>query len=297
METVQEKRDILKRVKKIELKTRHLVNSQFGGQYHSQFKGRGMEFDEVKEYHPGDDVRSIDWNVTAKMSAPYIKRYREERELSLMLVFDASASMMSGSTEMLKREVAAELAAVLAFSASMNGDKVGLMIVSDEVELFLPAKKGRDHVLRIIRELLFFQAKSRNTHLALALKTLSRIALKRGLIFILSDFYDLNFAKPLEMIRRRHQVKALQIADPLEVELPAGGLWRFEDPETGASHWVDMASKKNRESYIETMEEKNRQIERFFSKRGISLFRALSQEDYIEQFARFFRQENRKIRA
>src|ERR1041385_4921719 len=214
-------REILKKVRQIEIRTNREVTDVLGGQYHSVFKGHGMEFEEVREYLPGDEVRSIDWNVTARFGHPYVKKFKEERELTVMLVVDVSASGQFGSVRQTKNELAAELAAVLAFSAIRNNDKGGLIMFTDTVELFVPPKKGRRHVLRVIREILAFQPKGRGTNVGLALDYLRQVTPRRGVTFLLSDFQDKDFRKKLQIAGRRHDLVALSLRDPREEQLPA----------------------------------------------------------------------------
>ena len=209
-------KEILKKIRRIELRTRRLVNSTFAGQYHSVFKGRGMNFEDVREYAPGDEIRSIDWNVTARMNAPYIKKFTEERELTVMLLVDVSASGIFGSVELSKRELAAEVASLLAFSAINNNDKVGLLLFSDEVELFIPPKKGRLHTLRLIREMLYFEPKGKGTNLSVALEYMNRVISRRAVVFMISDFLAPDFTKALNVTSRRHDLVAMPVTDPGE---------------------------------------------------------------------------------
>ncbi|MFM8715439.1 MAG: DUF58 domain-containing protein, partial [Spartobacteria bacterium] len=227
-------KEILKKIRRIELRTRRLVNSIFAGQYHSVFKGRGMNFEEVREYAPGDEIRSIDWNVTARMNVPYIKKFTEERELTVMLLVDVSASGLFGSIELSKRELAAEVASILAFSAINNNDKVGLLLFTNEVELFIPPKKGRLHTLRLIREMLYFEPKGRGTNLAGALDYMNRVTSRRAVVFMISDFMAPDFTKALTVTSRRHDLVAMPVTDPGESDLPDVGIVTLEDAETGA---------------------------------------------------------------
>ena len=226
-------KEILKKIRRIELRTRRLVNSMFAGQYHSVFKGRGMNFEEVREYAPGDEIRSIDWNVTARMNAPYIKKYTEEREMTVMLLVDVSASGIFGSVELSKRELAAEVASILAFSAINNNDKVGLILFTDRIELFIPPKKGRLHTLRLIREMLYFEPEGRGTDLAGALDYLNLVVSRRSVVFMISDFLAPDFTKALTVSSKRHDLVAMPVIDKGESELPNVGIITLEDAETG----------------------------------------------------------------
>jgi len=233
--------EVLRKIRLIELRTRRLVETSFAGAYHSVFKGRGIVFDEVRPYLPGDDVRDIDWNVTARMGEPYIKRYREERELTVMLVLDASASIMFGTVERQKRDMAAELGAVLAYSAITNNDKVGMLLFSDTIETYIPPRKGRKHVLRLIRELLAAQPVNQGTDISLAVKTVNRLLKRRAIVFVISDFLapGESYARDLMVLGRRHDLITVIASDPLETDFPASGLMTVQDAETGAVSMVD----------------------------------------------------------
>ncbi|MCA9971588.1 MAG: DUF58 domain-containing protein, partial [Anaerolineales bacterium] len=237
--------ELYRKIRQIEIHTRHLVNASFAGEYQAVFKGRGMEFDEVRPYTPGDDVRGIDWNVTARSGTPYVKRYVEERELTVMLAWDASASGDFGSVNRFKRELAAELTAVLAFAATTNNDKVGLLIFTDRIERFIPPRKGRRHVLRLIRELLAFAPQGRGTDIRLALETLNHALKRRSILFLVSDFLadPAGYAGILGVTNRRHDVVAVDLTDPLEQEVADVGLLALEDAETGELTWVDTGSR------------------------------------------------------
>ena len=232
-------KELAKKIRYIQIYTSKAVNDVLAGEYHSVFKGRGMEFDEVREYTPGDEIRTIDWNVTARMGHPFVKRYVEERELTVLFLVDLSASGTFGSVEKLKNEVAAELCALLAFSAIKNNDKVGLIVFTDTIELFIPPEKGVSHVLRLIREVLSFQPKRKRTDIALALDFLGRVTHKRAVVFLVSDFLAERFEKPLGMVAKRHDLVAIPLADPRELGLPNVGLVELEDAETGESVVVD----------------------------------------------------------
>lgn len=290
-------KEILKKIRRIELRTRHLVNSVFAGQYHSVFKGRGMNFEEVREYAPGDEIRAIDWNVTARMNAPYIKKFTEERELTVMLLVDVSASGVFGSVDLSKRELAAEVASILAFSAINNNDKVGLILFSEEVELFIPPKKGRLHTLRLIREMLFFEPKGRKTNLAGALDYLNRITSRRCVVFAISDFMAPDFTKALTVTSRRHDLVAMPVIDPGEGEIPNVGIVTLEDAETGEQIDVDTSSQAVREGLAELNEERLRTLERLLRSRRVDIVRLATDEDYLVALRMFFEQRERRIAA
>ena len=239
-------KEILKKVRKIEIKTRRLSDHIFSGEYHSSFKGRGMTFSEVRQYQYGDDVRSIDWNVTARYNEPYVKVFEEERELTMMLVVDISGSELFGTTQQFKRDTITEIAATLAFSAIQNNDKVGLLLFSDEIELFIPPKKGKSHVLRIIRELIEFHPKSTRTNINEALKYLSSVMKKKAIVFVLSDFMDDHYEHTLKIVGRKHDVTGIRVYDRYDVEFPNIGMVPMLDAETGKTVLVNTASKKTR---------------------------------------------------
>jgi uncharacterized protein (DUF58 family) len=290
-------KDILKKIRRIELRTRHLVNSVFAGQYHSVFKGRGMNFEEVREYAPGDEIRSIDWNVTARMNAPYIKKFTEERELTVMLLVDVSASGMFGSIDLSKRELAAEVASILAFSAINNNDKVGLILFTSEVELFIPPKKGRLHTLRLIREMLYFEPKGKGTNLAGALDYLNRVMSRRSVVFVVSDFMAPDFTKALTVTSRRHDLVAMPVLDPGEGEVPDVGIVTLEDAETGEQIDVDTSNRQVREELADLNEERLRALERLLRSRRVDIVRLATDEDYLVALRTFFEQRERRIAA
>jgi uncharacterized protein (DUF58 family) len=290
-------KEILKKIRLIELRTRRLVNSIFAGQYHSVFKGRGMNFEEVREYAPGDEIRSIDWNVTARMNVPYIKKFTEERELTVMLLVDVSASGLFGSIELSKRELAAEVASILAFSAINNNDKVGLLLFSNEVELFIPPKKGRLHTLRLIREMLYFQPKGRGTNLAGALDYMNRIISRRSVVFMISDFMAPDFTKALTVTSRRHDLVAMPVTDPGESELPDVGIVTLEDAETGAQIDVNTSSRAVRRGLFELNEERLRALDRLLRSRRVDVVPLSTAEDYLIPLRAFFDQRERRLAA
>ena len=290
-------KEILKKIRRLELRTRRIVNSMFSGQYHSVFKGRGMNFDEVREYAPGDEIRSIDWNVTARMNAPYIKKYTEERELTVMLLVDVSASGVFGSVDLSKRELAAEVASILAFSAINNNDKVGLILFSDRIELFIPPKKGRLHTLRLIREMLFFEPQGKGTNLAYALEYLNLVTHRKAVVFMISDFLAPDFTKPLTVTSKRHDLVAMPVVDRAEGELPDVGIVTLEDAETGEQIDIDTSSRAVRQELRELNEARLRDIEKLFLSRRIDSVRLSTSEDYLVSLRNFFELRERRQAA
>lgn len=290
-------KEILKKIRRLELRTRRLVNSSFAGQYHSVFKGRGMNFEEVREYAPGDEIRAIDWNVTARMNAPYIKKFTEERELTVMLVVDVSASGMFGSVELSKRELAAEVASILAFSAINNNDKVGLLLFTDQVELFIPPKKGRLHTLRLIREMLFFEPQGRGTDLAEALDYMNRVITRKAVVFMISDFISPDFAKALTVSSRRHDLVAMTVTDPGECDLPDVGIVTFEDAETGEQIDINTSSKAVRRGLVDSGEKRTRSLEKLLRSRRVDIVPLSTGEDYLIALRAFFQQRERRMVA
>ena len=290
-------KEILKKIRLIELRTRRLVNSIFAGQYHSVFKGRGMNFEEVREYAPGDEIRSIDWNVTARMNVPYIKKFTEERELTVMLLVDVSASGLFGSIELSKRELAAEVASILAFSAINNNDKVGLLLFTNEVELFIPPKKGRLHTLRLIREMLYFEPKGRGTNLAGALDYMNRVISRRAVVFMISDFMAPDFTKALTVTSRRHDLVAMPVTDPGESDLPDVGIVTLEDADTGAQIDVNTSSRAVRRGLFELNEERMRALDRLLRSRRVDVVPLSTAEDYLIPLRAFFDQRERRLAA
>jgi len=294
MEEKDKQKEILKKVRFIDLKTRKAVNELFGGEYHSVFKGRGMNFSQVREYSYGDDIRSIDWNVTARMRKPFVKVFEEERELILMLVVDISASGIFGSVENLKREISAEIAALLAFSAVKNNDKVGLILFSDKIEKFIPPKKGRSHVFRIIRELLFYKAESKGTSIESALEFLNNIQKKKAISFVISDFLDSNFEKGLQIVAKKHDLIAIDIFDKREHELPEKGVYEFYDNETGKRLLVDLSSRSNREAIKENIKNRTLARTKLFRKNKVENISMDINKPYIEPLIGFFRKRKTK---
>ncbi len=282
--------ELLKRVRKIEIKTRKLSRNIFAGEYHSQFKGRGMAFSEVREYQPGDDVRSIDWNVTARLNKPYIKVFEEERELTVMLLVDVSGSRNFGTLSQMKRDMMAEVAATLAFSTIANNDKVGVIFFSDKIEKFIPAKKGKTHVLHIIRELLSFEPTSIGTDIAQALQYFSNAQKRHCTAFLISDFIGAGaMYKPLLIASNRHEVNAIQIYDRREAELPNVGLVKFHDAETGGDLWVDTAIASLRNNYAQAWRDNQDEMQQLFTRTGINHISIRTDEDYVKALMHLFR--------
>ncbi len=289
-----ETKEILKKVRKIEIKTRRLSNHIFSGEYHSSFKGRGMTFSEVRQYSYGDDIRSIDWNVTARYNEPYIKVFEEERELTMMLMVDVSHSEYFGTTNQFKKEVVTEIAATLAFSATQNNDKVGLLLFSDGVELYIPPKKGRSHVLRIIRELVEFHPKSNKTNLVEALKFLSNVAKKKVILFILSDFMDDNYEQTLKIISNKHDVTGIRIFDRHEAEIPNLGMVPLFDAETQEILLVNTASYKVRLAYKIFFLKQKDYFETSFKHSGAGFINSETGENYVKKLLLYFKQKGAK---
>ncbi len=281
--------DLLKKVRKIEIKTRGLSRHVFAGQYHSAFKGRGITFSEVREYQYGDDTRNIDWNVTARFNHPYIKVFEEERELTVMLLVDVSGSSKFGTVTQLRKNIIAEISAVLSFSAIQNNDKIGVLFFSDKVEKFIPPKKGRKHILHIIRELIEFKPESELTDLSIPLKFLTNAITKRCTAFILSDFLCADFEESLRIANRKHDVVALKIYDRREIELPAMGLVKFVDPEIKTFQWVDTSSRKVRKDYKDYWRKQDSRIHDLFTKSGVDYVQINTSEDYVKPLTALFK--------
>jgi uncharacterized protein (DUF58 family) len=291
---MQEPGEILKKIRLIELRTRRLVNASFAGAYQSVFKGRGMNFEEVREYSPGDEIRTIDWNVTARMNTPYVKKFTEEREMTVMLVVDVSASGSYGSVENSKRELAAEVASILAFSAIQNNDKVGLILFSDEVELFIPPKKGRLHTLRLIREMLYFEPKGRGTNLSDALDYLNKVVPRRAVVFLISDFLCRDFTKPLTVAAKRHDLVAMPVIDPGEEELPRVGILTLEDAETGEQIDINTSNRAVANAYAAIEERRHAELDRLLRKRRIDSIPLRTDKDYLMALRTFFATRERR---
>ena len=282
-------KELLKKVRKIEIKTRRLSDHVFGGEYHSTFKGRGMTFSEVRQYQFGDDVRAIDWNVTARYNEPFVKVFEEERELTLMLVVDVSGSEFFGTTQQFKRDVLTEIAATLSFSALQNNDKVGLLLFSDQVELFIPPKKGRSHILRIIRELLEFEPKSKATDIANALAFLSGILKKKAIVFLLSDFMDEGYDKTLRIAAKKHDLTGIRVYDKLEEELPNLGIVPMVDTETKQTRLINTSSAKVRKQYAAFQNEKKEAFKQLFKLNGAGTIDCRLDESYVKKLLGYFK--------
>ena len=287
-------REILKKVKRIEIRTRGLVDSFFGGEYHSSFKGRGMTFSEVREYQPGDDVRLIDWNVTARSGNPFIKVFEEERELTVFLLVDISSSGSFGSENYLKKTVGAEIASVLGFSAIKNNDKVGLILFSNDIVKYIPPKKGKSHVLRVIRELLYTNSEGRGTSIGNALDFVMKVSKRKSVVFLLSDFIDENYWDSLKIVNRKHDFVGIKISDPFEVNFPNVGMLKAEDPETGSVFWIDTSNYSD----LKNMNDSNRKkVDSFLNrtkKSGIDIVSISTSNDYIEPLMKFFKKRGKK---
>lgn len=282
-------KELLKKVRKIEIKTRRLSDHVFGGEYHSTFKGRGMTFSEVRQYQYGDDVRAIDWNVTARCNEPHIKVFEEERELTMMLMVDVSGSKFFGTQNQFKDEMATEISATLAFSAMQNNDKIGLILFSDEIELFIPPKKGRSHVLRIIRELIEFKPKSKKTDIGAAFKFLSSVMKKKAITFVLSDFVADDYDQTLKIVGRKHDITGIRIYDQQEETIPNLGLVQMKDEETGQVQVINTASKKVRTNYAKFYKEKATYFEESFRKSGSGALCTRVDEDYAKKLLGYFK--------
>lgn len=289
-------REYLQKIRRIELRTNQLAQDLLAGAYHSVFKGRGMDFEEVREYQPGDDVRLIDWNVTARTRVPHIKKFREERELSIMILVDISASDQLGSGTQSKKELAAELASILAFSASQNGDKVGLLLYTDEVESYIPPQKTRAHVFRLIREILYFNPVHRGTNLKAALRYLSLVMSRPGVVFIISDFLDSGYEKALRVMHQKHDVVAVSIYDRRELEIPDVGLIALEDAETGEIIEVDTSDRKLREQFAAEARSDQQQRKQWLKRIGLDIIEMETGQPYQTALKNFFLKRIRKAR-
>ncbi|HOY49041.1 MAG TPA: DUF58 domain-containing protein [Flavobacteriales bacterium] len=284
-----EQKELLKKVRKLEIKSRGLSAQLFSGQYHSAFKGRGMSFSEVREYQPGDDVRTIDWNVSARLNHPYVKVYEEERELTIMLVVDVSGSKDFGTQVQFKMELVTEVCAVLAFSAMQNNDKIGVIFFSDKIEKYIPPKKGKSHILRIIRELIDFRPENRLTNIDQALKFLTNVIRKRCTAFVLSDFYGKGYEDTLKIANKKHDIVALRVTDPREISLPDVGLVRFRDAETGEAIWVDTSDRAVRKSYEIHYKKHEDFVKSTLSKAGVDQAVLHTDRSYIQPLSNLFK--------
>jgi len=289
--------ELIRKIRRIEITTRRAVLDTLAGGYHSVFKGRGMAFSEVRPYQPGDEIRAIDWNVTARMGEPFIKVFVEERELTALIAVDRSASHGVGLSPQAKAEVAAEIAALLVFSALENGDRAGLLLFTDRVERYVPPRRGRKHGLRLISEALAFQPRGRGTDLALALRDTTRLLRRRAVVFVVSDFLASDYEAALAVCARRHDVIPVVVNDPVEDELPAGalwGLWPVADSETGASTWIDLSDRRTREAWAAAAREARERRERIFNKLSLDAVRVRPGDDYVAPLAALFRARGRR---
>ena len=284
-----EVKELIKKVRKIEIKTKRLSSQIFSGEYHSAFKGRGMAFSEVREYAIGDEIRTIDWNVTARFNEPFVKVFEEERQLTVMLIVDISASGGFGTRNQLKRETITELCAVLAFSAVSNNDQIGVLLFSNKIEKFIPPKKGKSHILRIIRELIDFEPTGTSTDIAGALKYFTQVVKKKSIAFVLSDFMDNDFTDALKIASRKHDLVALKVNDKAESELPKIGIAKFKDLETGESKWINTSSKRVRENYKTKREEQNAKLRDIFRKSKTDFAEIDTNEGYIKPLMTLFK--------
>lgn len=288
-------KEILRQVRRIEIQTTRLVNDLFGGEYRSVFKGQGIEFADVREYVPGDDIRTIDWNVTARSQHPFVKKFVEERELTVVFLVDISGSQFFGTAGRLKSEVAAEITALLAFAAVRNKDKVGLLIASDQVEKYIPVKKGKMHVLRVVREILYFKPKHQKTNLQTALDYLNRVLTRTAVVFLISDFQDQSYEKSLRIMSRRHDIIAIQLVDPREQSLPSVGLVEVEDPETGERVLADTSDSRLRAAYETSGKEREENLDRLFKSLGVDRVVIDISQSYAEPLFRFFKLRERRL--
>jgi uncharacterized protein (DUF58 family) len=287
-------KELLKQVRQIEIRTKGLVNQVFSGEYHSVFKGRGMEFSEVREYQFGDDIRNIDWNVTARFGHPYIKVFEEERELTVILMVDLSGSLMFGSVSKTKQRIAAELSAILAFSALKNNDKVGLILFTDKIEKFVPPRKGRKHVLRIIREVLSFEPEGKTTNLKGALEYMNNTIKKKSIAFLISDFMDEGYEKILRIVGRKHDLIGIVLDDRREKEIPNIGLVKLADAETGAERWIDTSSTRVRSQMISDRKEREKMRNSIFTRSGLDRIEVTTSSNYIQPLVQFFRRREKR---
>lgn len=289
-------KEVLRKIRRIQITTSRMVSDVFAGQYHSIFKGRGMEFDEVRMYQPGDDIRSIDWNVTARTGLPFVKKFVEERELTVMLVLDMSGSCYFGTVDKLKRQLAAEICSLLAFSAIQNNDKVGLIAFTDKIEKFVPARKGPRHGLRIVREALYFNPESKGTDISGVLEYLSRIARRRTVTFILSDFYGSDFEKALSIANKRHDITAITITDPKEIDLPDVGMIKLEDSETGEEFLVDTSHRGVREEFRVNSRKLREARDKMFTRINVDNIDVRMGQPYTSALFKFFKMKERRAR-
>lgn len=288
-------RELLKQVRKIEIRTRGFVNELFSGEYHSVFKGRGMDFNEVREYQIGDEVRAIDWNVTARFGHPYVKIFEEERELTVILLVDLSNSLIFGTHEKTKQQVAAEISAILSFSALKNNDKVGMILFTDKIEKFIPPRKGRSHVLRIIRDLLSFESENKGTNIREALEYFHHIQMKRSIVFLISDFIDKDYEKILSIVSKRHDLIAVRLIDPKENELPEIGLIRLKDNETNEFRYIDTSDRNLRTYFKMQKNERENYLSQTFMKSKVDSINIDLSQSYIKPIVDFFKLREKRI--
>ena len=288
-------KEIIKKVRHIEIRTKGLVNDLFGGEYHSIFKGRGMTFSEVREYVSGDDIRMIDWNVTARNNTPYVKIFEEERELTVYLLVDVSQSGNFGTVNQFKSELAAEIAAVLGFSAIKNQDKVGLILFSDEVEKYIVPKKNKSHILRVIREVLFNKPSNSGTSIQAGIDFLLNVAKRKSVVFLISDFLDKNYWKSLKLANNKHDMIGIRISDPAEELIPNMGLIKIEDPETKEKVWVDISSKKDRVKHLSTIQKKWNDFQEECNRNQFDVIDVSTQRDYVEPLMKFFKKREKRL--
>lgn len=287
--------EIIKKVRHIEIRTRGLVNDLFGGEYHSVFKGRGMSFSEVREYYPGDDIRLIDWNVTARSSLPHVKIFEEERELTVYLIIDISKSGDFGTLDKYKNEIAAEIAAVLGFSAIKNNDKVGLIMFSDKIEKYVPPKKGKSHVLRVVRELLYHKSEGQKTSINNALDFLLKVAKRRSVVFLISDYIDHGYWKSLKIANRKHDLIGIKVSDIAESYIPNLGLLKIHDPESNQEFWVDTSSKSDRLNFSNNQLDASNNFKKECDKIKFDLIQIDTNEDYVDPLMSFFKGREKRI--
>ncbi len=290
-------KEVLKKIRQIQIRTTHMVSDVFAGKYHSVFKGQGMEFNEVREYVPGDEIRSIDWNVTARMGHPYIKKFVEERELTIMLVVDISGSQQFGSTTQFKKDLAAELAAVLAFAAIQNNDRVGLILFSDDVEHFIPPRKGTRHVLRVVRDVLYFKPKRRGTRIEPALNFLNRVTTRKSVTFLISDFLDRDFRRALTVTAKRHDLVGVIVGDKRESAWPKAGVVEWQDAETGKRVLVDTASGATRRKLADQQMARRRELLSHLRGAGVDSIEVTAGESYVKELIKFFKARERRRAA
>lgn len=281
--------ELIKKVRRIEIKAKGLTNELFSGEYHSAFKGRGMSFSEVREYQFGDDVRNIDWNVTARFDHPYVKVYEEEREMTVMLILDVSGSENFGTRGQFKRDLLTEIAAVIAFSVIQNNDKIGVILFTDQIELYIPPRKGKSHVLRIIRDLLNFEPKGKGTNISEAVKFFNRVVKKKSTAFLISDFMDKGFEDPMKIAARKHDLISFRLRDPMEMELPKVGMMKLKDIETGENVWVDTNSKSVRKTFHIEMMKREDELKSLFQKSGMDVAVIDTNRSYVQPIRSLFR--------